>query len=127
MAKFVPDAVLDDMLDIYAEADTLIVCSGQPANHAGIAAVALADVTLTPGVGNGDFAVSNGDTSGRKLTVAAQNGVTVDNTGNATHIVLAVSGTSTLLHVTTCTTQTLTEANTVNVPAYDIEMLDVTP
>lgn len=127
MAKFVPDAVIDDMLALFAEADTLYVCSTQPTNFAGIAAVALADVAVTPGVGNGDFTVSNGDTSGRKLTVAAQNSVEVDATGTAGHIVLADAANSTLLHVTTCTSQSLTDGNTVNIPAYDIEILDVTP
>lgn len=126
MAKFVPDAVLDDMLDLYAAADTLYVCSGQPSNFAGISSVALADVTLTPGVGNGDFTVANGDVSGRKLTVAAQTGFTVDTSGSATHIALANAANSALLHVTTCTSQSLTAGNTANTPAYDIEMLDVT-
>lgn len=127
MAKFVPDAILDEQAAIYATATILHVCSTQPANYAGIAALSLASVVLTPGIGNGDFTASNGDTSGRKVTVAAQNAVDVTASGTAGHIVLAISGSSKLLHITTCTGQSLTSGNTVNVPAYDIEMADVTP
>lgn len=121
MAKATPDAVLDQMADyLAANADTLYVCSDQPANFAGIAAVALADVAID----SGDFTKANGDVSGRKTTVAAQNGITVDSTGEADHIVLADVGATTLLYVTTCTAQTLTAGNTVNVPAWDIEVAD---
>lgn len=125
MAKFVDDSVMDAGLAKIATATRQVVTSAQPANFAGIAAVALADVTLTPGVGSGDFTVANGDVSGRKLTVLAQSGVNVDTSGTATHVCLD-DGT-TLLHVTTCTSQALTSGNTVNVPAYDHEILDVTP
>jgi hypothetical protein len=112
MAKFTDDSVLDAACAKVATADRMVVTSAQPANFAGIAAVALADVVLTAGDGNGDYVIANGDTSGRKVTVGAQSGVNVDGT--------------TLLSVTTCTTQTLTSGNTVNVPAYDIEFADVT-
>ena len=102
------------------------MCSAEPANYAGIAAVSLADVVMTAGAGNGDYTKANGDTSGRKLTVAQQATVTIDNSGTATHIALAVSGSSTLKHVTTCTSQALIAANTVTVPAFDIEIGDPT-
>lgn len=125
MAKFTDDSVLDAALAKVATATRMVVCSAQPANFAGIAAVALADVTMTAGAGNGDYTLANGDVSGRKLTVAAQSGVTVDASGTATHVVLDDG--STLLHATTCTSQALTAGNTVNVPAFDVEFLDVTP
>lgn len=125
MAKFTDDSVLDAALAKVATATRQVVCSGQPANFAGIAAVALADVAMTAGAGNGDYTLANGDVSGRKLTVAAQNGVTVDANGTATHV--ALDDGTTLLHVTTCTNQVLTAGNTVNVPAFDVEFGDVTP
>lgn len=103
----------------------MVITSAQPANFAGIAAVALADVALTAGFGGGDFTNADGDTSGRKVTVAAQNAVPVDTTGTATHVCLDDG--ATLLQVTTCTSQALTSGNTVNVPAYDVEFADVTP
>ena len=125
MAKFTDDSVLDAALAKVATATRMVITSAQPANFAGIAAVALADVTMTAGAGNGDYTLANGDTSGRKLTVLAQSAIPVDASGTATHVCLD-DGT-TLLQVTTCTSQALTSGNTVNVPAYDIEFADVTP
>ena len=120
MGKAAPDATIDGLLDVIAGSTILHVCSGEPANYAGIAAVSLADVV----VDSGDFTKANGDTSGRKVTVGAQTAFTVDNTGTATHIALAVSGTSTLTYVTTCTSQALVAANTVSTPAWKVEVLD---
>jgi hypothetical protein len=125
MAKFTADAVLDAALAKVATSTRLVVTSAQPANFAGIAAVALADVVMTAGAGNGDYTLADGDVSGRKLTVVAQSGVNVDASGTATHVCLD-DGT-TLLQVTTCTSQALTSGNTVNIPAYDVEFADVTP
>lgn len=122
MAKFAADSVMDAALDKVATCTRMVVTSAQPANFAGIAAVALADVVLTAGDGNGDYTVANGDTSGRKVTVAAQSNITIDSSGDATHVCLD-DGT-TLLYVTTCTTQTLTSGGTVTVPAFDIEIAD---
>lgn len=125
MAKFTDDSVLNAACAKVATATRMVVTSAQPANFAGIAAVALADVVMTAGDGNGDYVIANGDTSGRKVTVQAQNAVPVDTTGTATHICLDDG--VTLLQVTTCTSQALTSGNTVNVPAYDVEFADVTP
>lgn len=121
MAKFTDDSVLDAALDKIATATRMVVTSAQPANFAGIAAVALADVV----VDSGDFTKANGDTSGRKVTVGAQSGVDVDSSGTATHVCLD-DGT-TLLHVTTVTSQAVTSGNTINVAAWDVEFADVTP
>lgn len=119
MAKATPDAILDAMADaIIAAATQLIVCSGQPANFAGISAVALADVAID----SGDFTKGNGDTSGRKVTIAQQSNIDIDASGTATHVVLASA--DTLLYVTTCTSQSLTSGGTVTVPAWDIETAD---
>jgi hypothetical protein len=48
----------------------------------------------------------------------------VDTTGTATHVALC-DGTN-LLYVTTCTSQALTAANTVNFPSWKIEIADPT-
>lgn len=129
MAKFSPDAIMDAGLAVIALADECYVCSTQPANYAGIAAVTLAGpIVMTPGAGNGDYTLADGDVSGRKLTVAAQNGASVTGTGTAGHIVLATGGATDLIRaITTCTSQALTSGNTVNIPAWDWEILDVTP
>lgn len=121
MAKACSDNYMDAMLALIDDADTLTVCSAQPANVAGIAAVTLAAVALTPGAGNGDFTLANGDTNGRKLTIAQQASISITASGDATHVVLD-DGTN--LYVTTCTTQTLTSGGTVTVPAWDIEVAD---
>ena len=126
MAKFTPDAILDKMADyIIANATRLVVCSTQPTTYTEAnATYALADVTID----SSDFTKANGDTSGRKVTVAAQSGVLIDTSGTAQHIALLNVAGSELLYVTTCTSQVLTAngTNTVNVPAWDIEVADPT-
>lgn len=122
MAKAVPDVVLDAALDEIATATRLVVCSAEPANYAGIAAVLLASVALTAGDGNGDYVVANGDASGRKLTVAQQADIAITASGTATHV--ALDDGASLQYVTTCTSQALTSGGTVTVPAWDIEIAD---
>src|SRR3546814_14926816 len=89
---------MDGALDEIATATRMTLCSSQPANFAGIAAVALAD----PVIDSGDFAKANGDTSGRKVTVGAQNGVTVAATGTGKHVALD-AGTKQLFVATSST------------------------
>ena len=120
MAKAIADAVLDAALDKLATCVRQSVCSGEPANFAGIAAVSLADVVLTAGDGNGDYTIGDGDVSGRKVTVSQQADVPIDSSGTATHI--AYDDGTTLLGVTTCTSQALTAGGTVTVPAHDFEI-----
>ena len=120
MAKWANDLMMDASLDYVAASVRMVACSAQPANYAGIAAVALADVTLA----GGDFTKANGDTSGRKVTVAAKASVPIDVSGTATHI--ALDDGTTLRYVTTCTSLALTSGagNTVNFPAWDVEVAD---
>jgi len=123
MAKLIPDAIIDLMLGQLSAATILFICSDTPTTYANASATYdLATHILT----SGDFSITNGDTSGRKLTLAAQNGITVDHTGTATHYALGISGTSTLLLVGTTTSQAVTAANLVNFPATDVnEIRDV--
>lgn len=118
MGKQVHDDVLDAALNEIATATRMMVTSAEPANFAGIAAVALADHVMT----GGDYSNADGDTNGRKVTVAQQADVDIDTTGTATHICLDDG--STLLYVTTCDSQALTSGNTVTIPAFDIEIAD---
>lgn len=124
MGKASPDATLDATLAKIATAVNETVCSAEPANFAGIAAVALADVALTAGDGNGDYVIANGDTSGRKVTVGQQADVPIDASGTATHI--ALDDGSALIYVTTCTSQALTSGGTVTIPAWKVEIADPT-
>ena len=123
MAKAANDVFIDGGLDRIDNCVTLTVCSAQPANFAGIAAVKLAAVTLTAGDGGGDYTKANGDVNGRKLSVLIQAAITIDATGTATHIVLD-DGVD--IYVTTCTSQALTSGGTVTVPEWDIEISDPT-
>jgi hypothetical protein len=126
MGKVVFDAVLDAALkDIADNANKLFICSAEPANYTEASSTyLLASVDLTTGDGNGDYTIANGDTSGRKLTVAAQSGITVTNTGTATHIALCDSVNSAVKVVTTCNSQVVTSGNTINLQAFDYEIND---
>lgn len=123
MAKAANDIVMDGALDIIATATRQIACSAQPTTYTEAnSTYALADVTMS----SGDFSKANGDTSGRKITMAAKSAVLIDASGTATHVALVRVSDSTLIEVTTCTSQALTAngSNTVNFPAWDIEIAD---
>ena len=126
MAKSAHDDVMDGALNVIKNNVTrMVACSAQPTTYTeGNATYALADVTLA----SGDFTLANGDTSGRKVTVAAKSGVLIDTSGTATHVALLDVTNSKLTYVTTCTSQALTAngSNTVNFPAWDIEVGDPT-
>lgn len=121
MGKAAPDATIDAMLEKIATAERLTVLTDEPANFAAIAGLLLAEATLTPGDGN-DFTIGDGDVSGRKVTVSAQEDMEIDATGEADHVALD-DGVS-LIYVTTCTPQQLTQGGTVTAPAWDIEVAD---
>lgn len=123
MGKAAPDIIMDGALDIIATATRQIACSAQPTSYTEAnATYALADVTMA----GGDFTKANGDTNGRKVTMAAKSAVLIDTSGTATHIALVRVADSTLIYVTTCTSQALTAngSNTVNFPAWDVEFAD---
>lgn len=123
MAKAIPDAILDKTLDEIATATKQVLCSAQPTTYAEAnATYALADIVID----GTDFTKANGDTSGRKVTIGAQSGVLIDTSGTGTHIALIRTADSTLIYVTTCTSQAVTAngSNTVNMPAWDIELAD---
>lgn len=118
MAKFAPDAYFDASLDYVASSTILHVCNAQPTTYGDLSTMSLASVV----VGGGDFTKAAGDVSGRKVTVAAQNGVTIGTSGTATHVALASTGDTTLRYVTTCTSQAITAGNLLNVPAWRVEI-----
>lgn len=121
MGKWVADSVLDAALDRIATATLMTACSQQPANRTeAVTTYKLADVAMS-GV---DFVKANGDVSGRKVTVAQKSGVTVDTTGTTNHV--ALSSTTELLYVTTCTPQVLTAGNTMTFSTWKIETRDPT-
>lgn len=120
MGKMIADAVLDAALAyIESNAVLLTVCGDTPTTYAGATdTYKLADVAID----GDDMVIANGTTSGRKLTISEQAAIPIDASGAATHICLCSS--NALLYVTTCTSQQLTAANTVTVPAWKIEIAD---
>ena len=125
MAKFVPDATIDAMLDVIADnVDRIDICSTQPTTYAqATSTYSLGNATVTAGAGSGDWTLANGDTSGRKLTLAEQTGVSIGASGTAAHIA-GTNGTDTLYFVTTCTSQAVTSGNTATIQTFDIEIQD---
>jgi len=120
MGKSAHDDVLDAPADVIDQATLQIACSAEPTTRTeAVTTYALADAAMTA---NTDYTKANGDTSGRKVTVAAKSGEAVDADGTATHIALCDA--SRLLYVTTCTSQVVTNGNTINFPAWDIETAD---
>lgn len=125
MTKYLPDGIIDLLLaEIRKQVTGISVCSTQPTTYAhATSTYKLAD---TNGITSTKFTLGDGDTSGRKISLAAQNGLTVDTTGTAAHVAWwSTTGSGLLVLVTTCTTQALTTGNTVNVPAHDFEIRDV--
>lgn len=118
MAKYMPDAIIDLMLDVIGAATELCICSTQPTTYAEAHTTYMLAAHVLAG---GDFSKANGDTSGRKLILAAQNGFSVTNDGNAQHYALTITGSSALLLVGTLTAQQVYSGNTVNFPATDVD------
>jgi len=121
MAELLPDATIDSFLDIIADGATRVdVCSTQPTTYAeATSTYTLGNTTLTSGGGGGDWTIGNGDTSGRKLTLAQQTGISASGTGTAAHIAFT-DGVSTLYAVATCTSQSVTSGNTITINSFDV-------
>ncbi len=122
MAKSVHNDVLDGALNIIRNnCDKMTACSAEPTSFTEAnAAFALAGAAMALS----DFTITDGDASGRKVTVGQKSGVAVDATGTANHVALLDTVTSKLLYVTTATAQVLTAGNTMTFNAWDIEIAD---
>lgn len=123
MGKFTHDDVIDAAPNVIKNNCTKVtVCEGQPTTYAeGNATFALASVA----VDSSDFALANGTVSGRKITFAAQNGLTVDVEGEANHVAYLDVTNSKLLHVTEMTSpQIVYEGNQINLGTQEIEFRD---
>jgi hypothetical protein len=120
MAKRAPTIVLDAGLDVISTATRQIACSAEPTTYTeATSTFAMAEVTMA----GGDFTKAAGDVSGRKVTMAAKNGVLINTSGTANHVALVRVSDTTLIYVTTCTSQALTAngSNTVNFPSWKVE------
>jgi hypothetical protein len=122
LAKSVHNDVLDGAFLVLDNADLMTACNAEPTTRTeAITTFKLADVAMTPTT---DYTISDGDTNGRKVRMAAKSSVPVDTSGTATHVALVDA--TRLLYVTTCTSQALTAGNTVNFPVWDVEIADPT-
>jgi hypothetical protein len=117
MAKL-DNAVFDAALNEVATATRLTICSSDPANYAGIAAVLLGSKTSPGFTGPAD-----GDVSGRKITINAISDGSVTVTGEATHWALD-DGSTLLASGDLASSQEVTNGNTFTLTATDIELRD---
>jgi len=128
MSKWMSDDLLDLALsEIKNNATKICFCEGQPASYAeattekGSGGKKLASVD----VNSGDFSgPADGDVSGRKLTVAAEEGIEIGVTGSINHIAIVDDGNSELLAVTTCVEMSVSSAETVSMESWKIEVAD---
>lgn len=104
----------------------MVICEGEPADYT--------DANTAKGSGGhkigehtmvtGDFTVTNGDTNGRKVVIAAQNDINIDVAGDADHVAL-LSGSVMLMVTTISPAKTgLAVNDKVNVPEFDDEFAD---
>lgn len=125
---FVADLALDALLAYIADSGTrLDVCTTEPTTYTEATSTnTLGNVTLTAGAGNGDYTIANGDTNGRKLTVAAQTIASASGSGTAASIAIT-DGVSELLFTTAlASSQSVTSGNQIDVAAFDHEVADAT-
>ena len=104
------------------EANRVDICSQEPASYA--------EATSTYTLGNTTSisisAPTDGDTSGRKVTVSAISGASVTGSGSATHFAITDTTNSRLLITGALSSggQTVTSGNTFALNALDIEIPD---
>jgi hypothetical protein len=130
MAKWQNDSMLDAALNyIKTNAVRELVIASYTSGDSYATVTATANVLASKTISSTDFTGpadgTLGTAGGRKLTVNAQNSNTIIYTGTATHIALT-NGSDTVYYVTTTTSQALVDndSNTVNIPAWIIEIED---
>jgi len=117
MTVYLTDDALDASLNYVKNNATLMtVCSQAPTTRTeAVTTYALADVVIA----DTDFTLSDVAGVGRKATIAAKSGITVDTSGTMTHV--ALCSTSALLAVfSVLASQPLTAGNLLNLPAFDM-------
>ena len=128
MGKWQNDAMLDAALSyVQTNSAQIVLCQDIPSSttaaltdyDGGGTNVGLGEKVLVSGTYTGP----DNDTSGRKLTVPEVTAVDVDVTGTVNNI--AIIGSSDVLYVTSCVAQNVTAGNTVTIPEWDINVLDV--
>lgn len=121
MAKWANDNVMDNGLNwIKNNVESMHLCSAQPTTYAeATSTYSLGSVAVT----GTDITIADGDTSGRKATVAAKT-VTASGAGTITHYALVNDTSSILMYVTTTDSNPVVSGDTINCSAWDIEISD---
>lgn len=116
----IADYILDLALaELDTATSTLHICSSEPANYAGIAAVQLGTKTsLSIG------APADRTPNGRKVTVASFTDGAVSATGTATHWAISKGGTTLMATGALSASQAVTNGNTFSLGAFDIGIPD---
>ncbi|GLX86386.1 hypothetical protein tloyanaT_26390 [Thalassotalea loyana] len=119
MTKFIHDEVLDAPIDkIIAEADRVIWIDTFSNDYTTITTNAIGSYIPT-------ITKANGDTSGRKGTIQASSGISVDADGTFNHFAVVDDDASKVLYVGEAgASKPLTVGDTVDAPATDIEFSD---
>jgi hypothetical protein len=118
MAKYIPDAILDAMLASFV-GDNVHVNSAQPTTYT---QAATTYKLATKAITSGNYALADGSVNGRKNTLTPPTAASITASGTATHV--SVTSGTTLLAVTTCTSQALTSGGTVDIGAFALEISD---
>lgn len=123
MAKAAKAVFYDNGLaGLESTVNVMHICSAEPADYAGIAAVSLGSVAMAAG----DFTLSSpGGGTGRRCAVAAKT-ITGSATGTGNHIVLADSVGEDLWVVTTTPDIGITNTEDQDFKAWNINMADPT-
>jgi hypothetical protein len=118
----ISDYVLDAALSkLDTEANRVDICSAEPTTYT----AATSTNTLGNSTSISISAPTNGDTSGRKVTLSAISGASVTGTGTATHFAISDTSNSRLLATgSLSSSQSVTSGNTFSLTAVDIEIPD---
>lgn len=123
MAKFADNDMIDASLNfLKTNCDRIFLCSAQPANWTEANAtynLCTFSINSTNYTGPAD-----GDANGRKVTINQVSGVNATANGTANHVILGISGNTTIKYGTTCANQSVTSGNPIQINAWDVEIAD---
>lgn len=120
MTNLVVDAAMDALLDHIADGATALhVCSGNPLDRATVLTNSLGNVAVT----NAEYTKADGDTSGRKHTMAQQSIGSASASGTA-HCVALIDGSTLYRVIDLSSDQAITSGNPITVSAHDHEVRD---
>ena len=120
MARHIPDAAYTAYFAYFTACTNLVLTSdvSTPGN--------LNNVLATAVITSGDFSTGTGTPTGRRLTVAAQNGIDVAENGTTRHAVLVYdpTGSPELRLITTCSERLVsyTDGDKVNMGSFYLQV-----